>query len=256
MFSTLIRPETNGGVGVAFTDREGGVSTGDQASLNLGRSDLDELRHLRTNMALVTGAIGVDRVVALHQVHGTAVHHADSDDRDWSGDAWVGDRVRGAPRLPIADAAITTRPDLALIVRVADCLPVLLADCSAGVIAAAHAGRVGLLGGVLARTVEAMQQAGARELQAWIGPHICARCYEVPQQMAAQAAQVLPATRATTSWGTPAIDLAAGATAQLTGLRVTVTRCDPCTLTAPELFSHRGDGPHTGRQVGLIWLTD
>ena len=124
----------------------------------------------------------------------------------------------------------------------ADCLPVLLADRSAGVIAAAHAGRVGLLGGVLARTVEAMQQAGARELQAWIGPHISRGVTRCPSRWLPRQPKS-SGDPCDDQLGTPAIDLAAGATAQLTGLRVTVTRCDPCTLTAPELFSHRGDGP-------------
>lgn len=256
MFNTLIRPAVNGGVGVAFTDREGGVSAGAQASLNLGRSDLDDVDHLRVNMARVQDAIGVDQVVALHQVHGSGVHDADRDGCDWSRDAWLGDRVPGAARLPTADAAITTQPGLALMIRVADCVPVVLADPSAGVVAAAHAGRAGLLAGVLTRTVEAMQRAGARELRAWIGPHICGRCYEVPEQLASRAAELLPQTSATTSWGTPAIDLGAGVQAQLAALGIAVTRCDQCTRTSPDLFSHRGDGAHTGRQVGMVWLVD
>lgn len=256
MFDTLIDPADNGGVGIAFTDRQGGVSIAAQASLNLGRSDVDQYSHLRTNMARVRAVTGIGPVAALHQVHGVAVHNADEDGRDWLDDAWVGDRVPGAPALPVADAAFTTRRGLALLVRVADCLPVLLADPGAGVVAAAHAGRRGLLEGVLVQTVAAMRCAGARDLQAWLGPHICGRCYEVPVQMAADAAAVLPATRATTSWGTPAVDLGAGAEAQLVDLGVRVTRHDPCTLTGQNLFSHRGDGAQTGRQVGLVWLAE
>ncbi len=253
MFATLIAPGQSGEVGIAFTDRHGGVSTGSRASLNLGRSDVDHIPSLRTNMSLVRQELGIGPVVGLHQVHGPAVHAVDDDGRDWSGDAWLGDRV-GLAALPVADAAITSTPGLALMVRVADCVPVLFADASAGLIGAAHAGRAGLLGGVLEATVAALRACGARSLQAWIGPHICGSCYEVPTHMAAQAADQLPQCAATTSWGTPAIDMGAGAAALLAGLEVAVADHAPCTMTSDALFSHRGDGQHTGRQAGLVWL--
>ena len=55
----------------------------------------------------------------------------------------------------------------------------------------------------------------------------------------------------------PAIlDLGAGAEAQLEHLGVEVHRADPCTLTSTSLFSHRGDGPGAGRQIGLVWLAE
>lgn len=254
MFDTLLRPAENAGVGVCFTDRLGGVSEGARASLNLGRSDLESLPALRANMAALRAELGIEQVVALHQVHGVVVHDADDDGRDWSGDAWIGDEAPGAGTLPIADAAISRRVGIGLAVRVADCVPVLFADPVARLVGAAHAGRVGLLDGVLAATAEALRRAGAQELQAWIGPHICGDCYEVPAEMAQQAAELLPATRATTSWGTPAIDLGAGAQSQLEALGVRVHRLDPCTMTSQQLFSHRGDGPLSGRQLGLVWL--
>lgn len=254
MFVTLLRPADNAGVGVCFTDRLGGFSEGAQASLNLGRSDLDSLPALRANMAAVRAEIGIEQVVALHQVHGVVVHDADADPRDWSGDAWIGDEAPGMAALPVADAVITRRDGIGLAVRVADCVPVLFADPVARLVGAAHAGRVGLLDGVLAATVKALREAGANDLQAWIGPHICGDCYEVPEPMAQQAVGLLPATRATTSWGTPAIDLGAGAQSQLEALGVRVHRLDPCTMTSQQLFSHRGDGPLSGRQLGLVWL--
>ncbi|MGI5952372.1 MAG: polyphenol oxidase family protein [Brooklawnia sp.] len=253
MFDTLITPGQAGAVGIAFTDRHGGASTGSRHSLNLGRSDIDPIPSLRTNMSLVRQHLGIGPVVGLHQVHGRGVYMVDDDPRDWSGDAWLGDRV-GLPALPVADAAVTGTHGLALMVRVADCVPVLFADASAGLVGAAHAGRAGLLGGVLEATVAALRARGARSLQAWIGPHICGSCYEVPAPMAAEAADQLPQCAATTSWGTPAIDMGAGAAALLTGLDVAVTGHAPCTMTSDALFSHRGDGQQTGRQAGLVWL--
>src|SRR5699024_9288009 len=75
--------------------------------------------------------------------------------------------------------------DVALAIMVADCPPVLLSDAGAGVVAAAHAGRVGLLDGVLERTVEAMSALGARaeRLEVTVGPSICGSCYEVPAEV-------------------------------------------------------------------------
>lgn len=252
MFATLIDPDRLGGVGIAFTDRLGGFSTGELASLNLGRTDLDELDVLRANLAAVRSALDLRPIVALHQVHGIDVYDADLDERDWSDDAWLGDRA-GGPALPVADAVITGRPGLALAVRVADCVPILFADAHTGLIGAAHAGRAGLLAGVLPATVAALRRRGAGQLRAWIGPHICGSCYEVGAELAASAAQQLPACASTTSWGTPAIDLGAGATAQLRELGVEVIDHASCTFTGDELFSHRADGPQTGRQLGLIW---
>jgi YfiH family protein len=149
---------------------------------------------------------------------------------------------------------VTKLTGVALMMRVADCVPVLLADEEAGVIAIAHAGRIGLLAGVLDNTVAMMRDNGATALRAWIGPHICGSCYEVPDNMRAAASVNHPEMASTTSWGTPALDLGAGVVAALSRLGVgEITRLDPCTLTTPTLFSYRED-PQTGRQAGLIWL--
>lgn len=253
MFSALIVPQDNNGVGVAFTDRVGGQSSGALGEFNLGHSDLDEPVNLRANMAGLRAVIGCPAVVGLHQVHGIEVYHPDADGRDWRGDAWLGDRIAGQQPLPRADAAITAATATALLIRVADCVPVLFADSAAGLVAAAHAGRVGLLDGLLSVVVTELRAAGASRLRAWIGPHICGACYEVPPELAAQAAGVIPGCATTTTWGTPAIDLGAAAAHQLTALGVAVTRLDPCTRTRPELYSHRGDGPNTGRQAAVVW---
>lgn len=256
MFATRIDPASNGGAGVVFTDRRGGFSSGSLASFNLGRSDLDGLANLRANMAALRASVGIDEVVGLHQVHGVRVFDADDAGRNWSGDAWMGDRVVvdgvARPSLPLADAAITTLRRRALLIRVADCVPVLFV--AAAVVAAAHAGRVGLLDGVLTKTVAALRQRTSAPVTAWIGPHICGRCYELPASMVTQVGQHRPEAVSETSWGTPALDLGAAAEAELTTLGVQVTRVDSCTRESAELFSHRGDGPKTGRQAGLVWL--
>ncbi|QIG42594.1 polyphenol oxidase family protein [Nocardioides anomalus] len=153
------------------------------------------------------------------------------------------------------DALVTTRRGLGLMVRAADCVPVLLADAAAGVVGAVHAGRVGVSIDVVGRTVERMRELGATDLQAWVGPHVCGRCYEVPADLRDEVAAVVPQTRAETSWGTPSLDLGAGVAAQLATRDVAVVEVGRCTLEDPDLHSYRRDGAASGRLAGLVWLT-
>lgn len=229
------------GVGVAFTDRHGGHSTGPYASLNLGRVGADP--QVERNLEAVREALGLRSLIRVDQKHtAEVIEVTEAPDGQYCVD--TGDTG--------ADALVTALGDVGLVIRVADCVPVLLAAEDGTVIGAAHAGRVGLLAGVLTATVAVITQHTTAPLRAWIGPHICGRCYEVPPDMRADASTTLPATHATTSWGTPALDLGAGAEAQLVDLGVTVHRVDPCTLENPDdLFSHRHDAA-SGRQAGII----
>ena len=282
-FSTHIDPSVNGGVGVAFTDRHGGVSLPPFDSLNLGRADVDDPEHLAQNFGIVSDLIGVGCVAICSQVHGTHVVRVQCDPtchpaspchpaslchpaapcHPAEGRISAMDQT-DQPRIPalpittecgVADALVTTSVGVALAIRVADCVPVLLADMDARIVAAAHAGRVGLLAGILENTLAAMRALGATRIQAWIGPHICAACYEVPPDMADHAWARLPAARAVSSRGTSAIDLGAGTQSILESESVCVVRLDPCTSCDPRFFSHRRDNGQTGRQAGLIWLT-
>jgi YfiH family protein len=158
--------------------------------------------------------------------------------------------------VPHADAQVTSLRDVGLMVRVADCVPVVLADSSAGVIGVAHAGRVGTALDIATATVEAMREIGASRITAWIGPHICGRCYEVPAAMRAEVVAAVPESGAETSWGTPALDLGAGVRAQLERAGVNVIGVGRCTREDPELHSHRRDGADAGRLAGLVWLSE
>src|SRR5262245_61252093 len=101
----------------------------------------------------------------MSQVHGDSV-------------AVVEEQHDAAP--PVADGLVTAgRRGVALLVRIADCVPVLLADSTTEVLGVAHAGRVGMAAGVVPRTVQRMRELGAERISAWMGPHICGRCYEV-----------------------------------------------------------------------------
>ncbi|GAA1752455.1 polyphenol oxidase family protein [Kocuria aegyptia] len=227
--------EVGQGVRVAFTDRGAG---------NLALHTGDDADAVRARRAALERSMGVPggSLVFLEQVHGTDVADADRGDR---------------PAVPTADAAVTAT-GVPLAVMVADCVPVVLVGKGprgplAGV---AHAGRRGLLDGVLERTVEQLVARGGRGLSAWLGPSICGHCYEVPADMREESVQRIPAVAATTSWGTPALDLRAGARERLAALGVGVVEPSAagssCTRENEQLSSHRRD-PGSGRIVGLVW---
>jgi polyphenol oxidase len=83
---------------------------------------------------------------------------------------------------------------------------------------------------------------------------VCGACYEVPAAMQEEVAAAVPSSRATTSWGTPALDLGAGVRAQLEERGVTVVDVSRCTRESADLYSHRRDGAGAGRHAGLIRL--
>lgn len=183
------------------------------------------------------------------------IHSADVVEADGAG--WGDGPVR------VGDAIVCADGSQPLAIMVADCLPVVLVDPVTGATAVAHAGRRGLLDGVLQNTVdrlEALRRDRGAEgddvapIRAWVGPGVCGRCYEVPEQMRAESAATLPEASATTSWGTPSLDLPAGAVAVLAGRGVDVHRVELCTVEDERLFSHRR-APGRGRFTGLVWRT-
>ncbi|MGW8332232.1 peptidoglycan editing factor PgeF [Streptomyces sp. NPDC055897] len=232
------------GAHFAFTDRWGGVSAVPYEELNLGGAVGDDPASVRANRELAAGKLGLDpaRVVWMNQVHGREVAVVDGP---------------FAPGDPAAvDAVVTGRRGTALAVLTADCTPVLLADPVAGVVGAAHAGRPGMVAGVVPAAVGAMVSLGAdpARIVARTGPAVCGRCYEVPGPMRAEVAEAEPAAWSETSWGTPAVDVTAGVHAQLAALGVTDLVASPvCTLESLDHFSYRRDRT-TGRLAGYVWL--
>ncbi len=203
-------------------------------SLNLALSGDDDPAAVQRNLALLVEDFAPGAELAdMQQVHGDVV------------------RIAGGPR-PSCDALVSDRADVVLMVRVADCVPVLLADPDAGVIGAAHAGRQGLVAGVVGSCVARMRELGAEQITAWVGPHVCGRCYEVPADLQEEVAALEPATRTTTSWGTPALDIGAGVAGQLARLGVSVVDVSRCTLESADLYSYRRDGARAGRLAGVI----
>ena len=158
---------THGPVDLAFTDRYGGVSAVPYDSLNLALEGGDDPAATATNLARVLADFAPGAGLAdLHQVHGAVVD--------------VVEDTTGRSR-PDADGLVTTRPDVVLMVRAADCVPVLLADPAAGVMSAAPRSRIA---------------AAVADITAWIGPHVCGGCYEVPADMRDEVAALVPAAGA------------------------------------------------------------
>ncbi|WP_078998446.1 peptidoglycan editing factor PgeF [Streptomyces sp. WM4235] len=234
------------GAHFAFTDRWGGVSAVPYEELNLGGAVGDDPAAVRANRATAAKSLGLapDLVIWMNQVHGRDVAVVDG--------PWDADREA----IPSVDAVVTARRGLALAVLTADCVPVLLADPVAGIAGAAHAGRPGLVAGVVPAAVEAMIALGADpgRLVARTGPAVCGHCYEVPAEMRDAVAEVVPAAWAETSWGTPAVDVVAGVHAQLARAGVAnADRSPVCTLESRDHFSYRRDRV-TGRLAGYVWL--
>jgi YfiH family protein len=153
----------------AFFTRDGGVSDGVYAGLNGGLGSNDDPANIRENRRRMADAMGVapERFLNVHQIH--------------SPDAIVATGPWQGPSRPRADAVVTRTDGLAIGVTTADCGPILFVDPNARVIAAAHAGWKGALGGIVESTIDAMEKLGAGRggIVAAIGPMIRQASYEV-----------------------------------------------------------------------------
>ena len=225
------RAEILPGVSAAFTNVDAG-----NLALHVG-DDSAAVQERRARLEQSIG-VGPQSLRFMNQVHGTTVALMDAESPAPEADGMVS---RGLP----------------LAVMVADCIPVLLAGRSQGgpVLAAVHAGRPGVANGVLPAAVEGMKSLGASGIRAWLGPSICGSCYEVPAALRDEVAAGVPGTWSTTSWGTPALDLPAGAKSQLEAMGVEVECTGACTLETETLYSYRRNR-NTGRFAGLVWCHD
>jgi YfiH family protein len=220
---------------VAFSTRRGGISEGPYESLNLGLLTDDPADHVEQNRTRLCEAVGAEpaRLAMNRQVHAATVNRAEPGERGKEGDGlW------------------TDTPGLPMLKLTADCLPVALARQTGNPgLALLHAGRLGLLEGVLEAGVATL---GGRRLAAAVGPGIGPCCYEVGEEIA-------DAYRA--RFGGEALrgrnlDLWTVAELLLREAGVErVERVDVCTACNAEFFSHRRDGGVTGRQGVIGYVT-
>lgn len=222
---------------VLVTTRAGGRSAPPYDRNNLALHVGDDASAALANRRRLAGQLRVAHLQFMHQVHGAEVA--------------VLDQARESD-VEDVDALVTAAPGLALAVLVADCVPVALT--SAAAVGVVHAGRLGVVHGVVRAAVEAMRGLDGGPVIATLGPSICGRCYEVPAAMQAAVVEVVPAAAATTSAGTPGLDLPAAVRSQLVAAGVEVTdRPTACTFEDPRFYSYRRDGV-TGRFAMLAML--
>jgi polyphenol oxidase len=229
--------------------RLGGVSAAPWTALNLGSTVGDDSRAVQENHRRLCDAFGITlaQVVSPFQVHGCHVVRVGA--------------AEGGMVIPATDALITDTPGVALLLRFADCVPVLFYDpvrCAAGL---AHAGWRGVAAGVAVATVQAMTTAfGSRPEDVWagIGPAIGPQHYSV-------GAEVVEAIHATLPAGARAaefrderwlMDLPAALEAQLRAVGVgQVEQSGICTASCvAEWYSHRAEAGRTGRFGVLVML--
>jgi YfiH family protein len=241
------------GVIHGFSTRIGGLSEGPYASLNLATLEKSEQSDFNTyvaeNFRRFRRALGVERHMraAVRQAHGAEV--------------WVPPAGPIRPQdFPEADALVSDQPDKLLVVRVADCLPVLLSSRDGRVAAAVHAGWRGLTAGVIPATVATMTErfgVPVDELVAALGPAIRVEAFEVGEEVAEAFIQAGLGQAVDRRHGPkPHVNLSDAGLMQLLDAGLSTTQLevtDRCTYRdADEFFSHRRDEGQTGRMVAAL----
>lgn len=240
------------GIRHAFFTRDGGVSDGLYCSLNGGLGSNDAVHNVEENRARMAAALGVTRghLVTAYQTHSSDVVVAEV--------AWTRE---SAPR---ADAVVTRVPGLAVAVTTADCGPILFADAKARVVAAAHAGWKGALGGVIEATVACMERLGGARwrIVAALGPMIRQPNYEVGPDFVAQFLAADPSNArffaSSARAGHALFDLPAYIAMRLATAGIEMVEdSGQCTYADPERFysyrrsTHRAE-PDYGRHINAI----
>ncbi len=223
------------------TTRRGGVSKGVYAELNLGGHVGDDPLAVAENRARLESMSAP--CFWINQVHGANVIEAFAQRRG---------------RMPAADALWTRAYGLAIGVLTADCFPLMLTNRQGSLIALAHCGWRPLRQGVIARLVHALP-AASEDLIAWIGPGISMPNYEVGddfvREMQSLDAGGLMDGVLCDRGGRTHADLTRLIRNQLAHLGVNCVADEPgCTYEDTRFFSHRRDGPNTGRLASILWI--
>jgi YfiH family protein len=236
-------------LGHAVFTRLGGVSRGPFSSLNVGNGVGDDAGAVAENHARVFAHLEIDgaRVTSPHQVHGNRVAPV--------GEADVGQTI------PRTDGLVTDTPGVGLLLRFADCQPILLYDPAHHALGLVHAGWRGVAQGIAHRAVETMQErfgTQPQDLIVGLGPAIGPCCYTVGQNVAAAMGYALPdwsqvMQRREEGWR---LDLSAANIQQLTADGVEeIEEARICTACrGAEFFSHRAGNGRTGRFAVVAYL--
>ncbi len=232
-----------------FSTRHGGRGA---ACLNLGLVAWDNPARVEENRGRLLAALSLQnaRLATLSQIHSDQVRILDAKAEEWNSAS-------------TGDAMATCCTGIALGIQTADCLPVLIADPDTGAVAAAHAGWRGTLARILSKTIAKMCFAFGSEpsrLLVAIGPGIRSCCYQVGPEVVGLFKLEFPGTsslysRMTESGGF-ALDLRRALDVQFIESGIDpdkVWDLGACTRCRPgEFFSYRGEGPRSGRMMGVI----
>lgn len=237
-----------------ISTRDGGVSGGEFASLNLGYHVGDDPARVSENRRRLGRAVGYDpaALVAARQVHGIAVRQVGAAERGRGAFSWES-------ALADTDALVTAATGVPLAIQVADCAPVLLVDPVRHLLAVAHAGWRGALGGIASNTARCMigQGTDPAKLVIGIGPTLCPACLEIGEEVAAQVAEKFGEAALLRGAVKPHLDIRALIAADLATVGVQprqifhhpdCTRCNNA-----RFFSHRGQQGHAGRFALVAW---
>jgi YfiH family protein len=226
--------------GLRWLTRLGGLSEGGYAELNLGYLTGDRPEAVRTNRRRLAAALGLgpERIVIGRQVHGAELaRHSGPQEPSPFAEPGCCDPPEVDGHVAGADAG------LGLLVFVADCLPIALAGGDG--IAMVHGGWRGLAAGIAGDGAAAVGATAAA-----IGPGIGPCCFEVGEEVLAAFAPLGPGLAEGRMLDLPAVAVRLLERAGVADFEVSgvCTRCEPDLF-----FSHRGQGPETGRQAGIVW---
>ena len=239
----------------AFCTRRGGVSEGNFSSLNFSSREGDKTETVRQNWKILSTAfnLNVEQFFVVNQVHGESILIIDHP---------VHDLVSHHPLQ--FDAIITDQPGVAIGIKTADCVPIFLADTTKRIIGVVHAGWRGTSLSIAAKVVDVFVKrfsCRADDIIAVIGPSIGPCCYQVDEIVF----DTMKTHKDHESFFYPCctqtrwmLDLPLANRLQITGSGIPPTNIysmDYCTSCNTDmLYSHRGEGGNTGRQLNFIML--
>lgn len=241
------------GVEVFFTARSGGVSRPPYESLNLGFHVGDEPEAVRANRVRLARALGLDPLdlTSPRQRHTELVALLERESDRGSG------ALAEATAFDPCDGLVTTLRQAPLLLHFADCVPVVLSGANAAgpVLAVIHAGREGLMAGVIESGAARLGACGTgpESLTAAIGPCVGPCCYEVDAGMAAAFRERFGDRAATADHH---LDLPRAASKVLADAGVPAAAIHTfagCTACDRSFFSYRRDGV-TGRHGAIGWI--
>ena len=226
------------GIKHAVTTRRGGVSRAPYDSLNLALGD-DQPQAVEANLESLRGALGLERLVFAHQVHGERIL-----------------RVEGGEDSPVAqaDGLVTTRPGVGLLIKTADCQAVMLAAPGRAV-ANLHVGWRGNVANLPARGVAFLEdELGVEpgELWAAVSPSLGPCCAQFVHHARELGPDFLPYEEAPQHFNLWRVTVDQLVRAGVREERIEVSGL--CTRCQDDFFSYRRD-KITGRSGSVIALT-